>query len=172
MKRILSILLAFIIASSCAVYASALPTDDEASFDDIQWNDEMILSAGTPSLYDDDDFDPLSDEVRQEMLQKENELPDKVDLRDYDGKNYVTPVKFQNPFGSCWAFGIAAAAEISYLYDNTEDYKNLVHSTLRDTYYFDWICDCYDIDASKLYDAVTVEISIYDYNNEKDISFL
>ena len=45
-------------------------------------------------------------------------LPDKVDLRDFNGKNYVTPVKFQNPFGTCWAFALASVAEECYLFDN------------------------------------------------------
>lgn len=44
-------------------------------------------------------------------------LPESVDLRNYNGKNYVTPVKCQM-FGDCWSFGIAGAAEISYLYAN------------------------------------------------------
>lgn len=46
-------------------------------------------------------------------------LPDKVDLRDYNGINYVTPPKLQNPFGTCWAFGAAGAAESSYLFANS-----------------------------------------------------
>ena len=44
-------------------------------------------------------------------------LPSKVDLRDYDGKNYVTPVKCQM-FGDCWTFALAGSAEIAYLYAN------------------------------------------------------
>ncbi|MEE0857218.1 MAG: C1 family peptidase [Ruminococcus sp.] len=54
--------------------------------------------------------------------ENENEIPQslpaKVDLRDYNGKNYVTRAKLQSPFGTCWAFGAAAAAETSYLFAN------------------------------------------------------
>ncbi len=45
------------------------------------------------------------------------DLPESVDLRNFNGKNYVTPIKRQM-FGDCWAFGIAGAAEIAYLYAN------------------------------------------------------
>lgn len=37
-------------------------------------------------------------------------LPTRYDLRD---EGYATPVKFQNPWGSCWSFGVAAASEAS-----------------------------------------------------------
>ena len=63
-------------------------------------------------------YNPLSEDIEQERLNDEGQLPDMVDLRNYNGKNYVTPVKKQDPFGSCWAFGIAGAAEISFLHDN------------------------------------------------------
>ncbi len=45
-------------------------------------------------------------------------LPSAVDLRNFNGKNYVTPAKNQAPFGSCWSFALAAAAETSYLTAN------------------------------------------------------
>ena len=44
-------------------------------------------------------------------------LPSKLDLRDYNGKNYVTPVNSQK-HGDCWAHSLAGCAEISYLYAN------------------------------------------------------
>ena len=46
-----------------------------------------------------------------------DDLPSKVDLRNYDGKNYVTSVKRQS-FGDCWSFSLAGSAEIAYLYAN------------------------------------------------------
>ena len=42
-------------------------------------------------------------------------LPPKFDLRNVDGKNYVTPVKSQQ-WGDCWTFALASAAETAYLY--------------------------------------------------------
>ena len=49
----------------------------------------------------------------------DDRLPAKLDLRNYNGYNYVTPVKMQNPFGTCWAFAAIATAETSFLYTNS-----------------------------------------------------
>ncbi|MBR7085824.1 MAG: hypothetical protein IKI37_11750, partial [Oscillospiraceae bacterium] len=48
---------------------------------------------------------------------------EKFDLRDVNGKNYVSPVKFQNPYGTCWAFSITAAAETSVAYTTDFDFN-------------------------------------------------
>ncbi|MDO4289722.1 MAG: lectin like domain-containing protein [Eggerthellaceae bacterium] len=54
-------------------------------------------------------------------------LPDNFDLRE---KGVVTPVKFQNPWGTCWGFAAIAAAETSILselgvtYDQTTSAEN------------------------------------------------
>ena len=45
---------------------------------------------------------------------------DKYDLRD---KGVVTPVKFQNPWGTCWGFSIIAAAETSILSEEGKTYE-------------------------------------------------
>ena len=53
--------------------------------------------------------------VGNAALTAQADLPEKYDLRNVNGKNYVTPVKLQNPWGSCWSFGAIAAVETSIL---------------------------------------------------------
>ena len=55
------------------------------------------------------------------------EYPATYDLRD---KGYVTPVKFQNPFGTCWGFAAIAAAESSILSSGLAAEDGLDASTL------------------------------------------
>ena len=47
----------------------------------------------------------------------DGEMPSKFDLRDVQvkGSGIVPPIRFQNPFGTCWVHGPTAAAEISIL---------------------------------------------------------
>ena len=51
-------------------------------------------------------------------------LPSKLDLRNVDGKCYVSPVKQQNPWATCWSFGACAAAETSLAYALGHDYND------------------------------------------------
>lgn len=55
--------------------------------------------------------DPSDDSLRAA-----SSLPAKFDPRD----EWVTPVKFQNPWSSCWAFSIAGASEMSILSEAKE----------------------------------------------------
>ena len=43
-------------------------------------------------------------------------LPSSFDLRNVDGKCYVSSVKLQDPWPTCWSFGAVAAAETSLAY--------------------------------------------------------
>lgn len=64
--------------------------------------------------------------VLQELREDAKKYPDHFDLRnvdtDEDGvadASFITPVKAQNPFGSCWGFSVISAAESSILSDKT-----------------------------------------------------
>ena len=60
------------------------------------------------------------------------DLPRKIDLRNVDGKNYVTPVKNQGQTGNCWAYSAAACAETSILYERGIDLNECDESQVLD----------------------------------------
>lgn len=64
------------------------------------------VTAGVPEWAIDDGGAP------EGKLSAQTVIPKQFDLRN---EGVVTPVKFQNPWGSCWAFGGISAAEISLL---------------------------------------------------------
>ena len=64
------------------------------------------IATGLPEWAIDDGNAQVGDMSAQAVL------PGTYDLR---SEGLVTPVKFQNPWGSCWAFGGTSAAEISIL---------------------------------------------------------
>ncbi|MFP4168915.1 MAG: autotransporter domain-containing protein [Desulfonatronovibrionaceae bacterium] len=43
-----------------------------------------------------------------------DDMPASFDLCDVDGRSYLSPIKNQNPWGTCYAFGAVAAAESTY----------------------------------------------------------
>ncbi len=59
-------------------------------------------------------------------------MPRKFDLRDVDGKNYVTPVKNQRRTGNCWAYSAMACSETSILYEMGVDLNTCDESQILD----------------------------------------
>ena len=124
MKKLFQIAVVFVIAVSMIAgtdvsmleKAYAADKDQEGALDEIaeQFADpENIL------------FDYTTEEARQNALKlaAEENYPEKFDLsakfiEDGDENSYITPVKFQNPWGNCWGFAAIAAAESSILGDD------------------------------------------------------
>lgn len=53
-------------------------------------------------------------------------VPTKFDWRNKDGKNFVTPVKYQGDCGACWAFASVGALESKYLIQLNKPYNNML----------------------------------------------
>lgn len=104
MKRVFtSILAAMIIATSLV----ACKTEDPSK-------------TNTPTEATTENVTEVTTEAKTEAqteAKKPSNLPTSVDLRNYKGKNYVTPTKVQI-FGDCWTFATIAAVETAYLYAN------------------------------------------------------
>ena len=74
-------------------------------------------------------FDYTQKSAKRKAVRAAKDLPETFDLRNVDGKSYVTSVKNQYPFGSCWGFAAIAAAETSILGD-PENLTSLTADTM------------------------------------------
>ena len=116
MKRTISMVMVLILTACLIMPGSWLDKAEafaaESEKDTI---DEIAEQFGDPS---NEPFDYTRESDRKRAKKLAADLPDKFDLRNVEGTSYVTPVKFQNPFGNCWGFAAIAAAETSILGDN------------------------------------------------------
>ena len=76
--------------------------------------------SGQEVLSQTDSFDFEDGKTRNGLTKAAEKLPSSYDLRhvptgDGGEVSYVTPVKLQNPFGTCWGFSVIATAETSLL---------------------------------------------------------
>lgn len=76
--------------------------------------DDEILQEMARQMQD-EDADPFAFRGKGGKMKAQASYPDQYDLRDINDECYVTPVRFQNPFGTCWGFAAIAAAETSIL---------------------------------------------------------
>ena len=64
-----------------------------------------------------DPFNYTSQAAQDKAALRSDSYPSSFDLRNVNGRSYVTPVKLQNPFGTCWGFAAISAAETSIMGD-------------------------------------------------------
>ena len=79
------------------------------------------------TLNSSDPFEFRTIKEKEMFLDGDDDLPESYDLRD---EGCVTPVKLQNPFGSCWGFAAISAAETSLLGSGLADQEGYDASTL------------------------------------------
>ena len=116
LKRFAAVGLAAVCASSLAtapVYAieleSQLINNEKKVEQSLKKNGSYVSNISTAYNY--------LEGTTKNTKKKSQTYPSTYDLRNVNGKSYVTPVKFQNPWGTCWGFATIAASETSIAYE-------------------------------------------------------
>ena len=69
---------------------------------------------------------PVVVDYTNDKVESEQNIPDSYDLRNIDGKNYITPVRDQGNLGICWTFATAGAMESKILKENYSNNQTLI----------------------------------------------
>ena len=110
-KNIFCIILSAIVVMAMSPSMGLSYAEEKADDDVLTHQEELFLeNLGDSVQIGNAAFDFQNDEQVKNAVSED--MPPILDLRDFD---LVTPVKFQNPFGSCWGFGAIAAAETSLI---------------------------------------------------------
>lgn len=100
-KKLLCTVLSSVIAVSSAISVSAVATDNAEILSSVKINNGKAYLVKNENI--------KSDELKNSVpLLKASTLPSKYNLLDY---GYVSDVKNQNPYGTCWAFASLASME-------------------------------------------------------------
>lgn len=118
-KRVLASFLSFALIASfiptsilpCVAFAEDDKTSDVKVLEPTN-KDEIMEAAKNGGLIPVPRFDTGSNQYSISTYANDN-LPASFDLRSANGKNLVTEVKNQSPWGDCWSFGSNGAAEVS-----------------------------------------------------------
>ena len=127
-KRIIAVMMALSLTAAATVTVSAKDTSS-MTVDDVvsafHNSDVQYFNLESMTKYNDYNLEKEKLAPNRDPAQEITDaLPSKLDLRNVDGKCYVSPVKNQDPWPTCWSFGAVAAAETSIAYALGHDYND------------------------------------------------
>ena len=123
-RRIFAAAMSIVLSASfCMAAPASASADDDAVVAD--WLDAASNAFNNPgyqafSYAYPNDAEASAASSEDAAASAASDLPSKLDLRD---RGVVTPVKFQNPWGTCWGFAAVAASETSILSEGGKTYQ-------------------------------------------------
>ena len=95
-------------------------------------------------------------------IQEKGGLPNSIDWRSIEGKNYMTTVKNQGSCGSCWAFGACGVVEIMYNIEKGFYSTQLVSADTKTNQFESNFKNIYDFDYSNILSLTYPDLSEQD----------